>query len=154
MPAGTLPAAEGPPVSDSEITVRPPGSPSSYREPLLRRTRRRFATWRHARPFWGGLWCVLGGAAMAYGPTTAFKVILISGTVVWAGILVGVLVATMGVFLWFAPQLRLLVGILAVLLSIVSLLTSDYGGFGVGLVLGTVGGALGFAWAPVRAPAR
>jgi Family of unknown function (DUF6114) len=136
------------------ITVRPPGSPNSYREPLIQRTRAAFRTWRKGRPFWGGLWCVLGGAAMAYGPTTAIKVILISGTVVWAGILVGVLVAMMGVFLWFTPHLRHLVGIVAVLLSIVSLLTSDYGGFGIGLILGTVGGALGFAWTPVRAEAK
>jgi hypothetical protein len=136
------------------ITIRPPGSPSSYREPLLQRTRAAFRTWRKARPFWGGLWCVLGGAAMAYGPTTAIKVVLISGTVVWAGILVGLLVAMMGLFLWFTPHLRHLVGIVAVLLSIVSLLTSDYGGFGIGLVLGTVGGALGFAWAPVRAEVK
>jgi hypothetical protein len=92
---------------------------------------------------------------MAYGPTTAIKVILISGTVVWAGILVGVLVATMGLFLWFTPHLRQVVGIVAVILSIVSLLTSDYGGFGIGLLLGTAGGALGFAWAPLaRLPAR
>jgi len=136
------------------ITVRPPGSPSSYREPLVRRTRVAFRTFRKSRPFWGGLWCILGGAAMAYGPTTAIKVILISGTVVWAGILVGVLVATMGVFLWFTPQLRHVVGVVAVMLSIVSLLTSDYGGFGVGLILGTVGGAMGFAWTPVRAEAK
>ena len=136
------------------IVVRPPGSPVSYQEPLLQRSRAAFRAWRKSRPFWGGLWCILGGAAMAYGPTTAIKVILISGTVVWAGILVGVLVAVMGLFLWFAPQLRLLVGILAVLLSIVSLLTSDYGGFGIGLVLGTVGGAMGFAWAPARAEAK
>jgi Family of unknown function (DUF6114) len=117
-------------------------------------SRAAFRAWRQSRPFWGGLWCVLGGAAMAYGPTTAIKVILISGTVVWAGILVGALVAMMGLFLWFTPHLRHLVGIVAVLLSIVSLLTSDYGGFGIGLVLGTVGGALGFAWAPVHAEAK
>jgi Family of unknown function (DUF6114) len=113
-----------------------------------------FSTGQRARPFWGGLCCVLGGAAMAYGPTTAVKVILISGTVVWAGILVGVLVAMMGLFLWFTPHLRHLVGLLAVLFSVVSLLTSDYGGFGIGLILGTVGGALGFAWTPVRAGAK
>lgn len=136
------------------IVVRPPGSPDSYQQPRLQRTRAAFRAWRKSRPFWGGLWCVLGGAAMAYGPTTAIKVILISGTVVWAGILVGVLVATMGLFLWFTPHIRQLVGIVAVLLSMVSLLTSDYGGFGIGLILGTVGGAMGFAWAPVRGEAK
>jgi hypothetical protein len=117
-------------------------------------SRAAFRAWRRSRPFWGGLWCVLGGAAMAYGPTTAIKVILVSGTVVWAGILVGALVATMGLFLWFTPHVRHLLGIVAVLLSIVSLLTSDYGGFGVGLILGTVGGAMGFAWEPLRAGAK
>jgi len=134
-----------------EITVRPPGSPSDYRAPLLQRSRTAFRTWRKSRPFWGGLLCILGGAAMAYGPTTAIKIILISGTIVWLGILIGALVAIMGLFLWFAPHLRQLVGVLAVVLSVVSLLTSDYGGFGIGLLLGTLGGALGFAWTPVRA---
>lgn len=136
------------------ITVRPPGSPGSYREPLPRRARVAFRAWRRSRPFWGGLWCILGGAAMAYGPTTAIKVILISGSVIWAGILVGALVGAMGLFLWFTPHLRQVVGIAAVILSIVSLLTSDYGGFGIGLILGTVGGAMGFAWTPVPAPAK
>jgi hypothetical protein len=137
-----------------KITIRPPGSPSDYQEPLFLRARAAFRGWRKSRPFWGGLLCILGGAAMAYGPTTAIKIILISGTIVWLGILIGALVAIMGLFLWFTPHLRQLVGVLAVLLSVVSLLTSDYGGFGVGLVLGTVGGALGFAWIPVRAVAK
>jgi len=118
-----------------------------------RRVRLSFRVWRRSRPFWGGLWCVLGGLVIASGPTTAIKVILISGSVVWLGILVGLLVAMMGLFLWFTPHLRHLVGILAVVLSIVSLVTSDYGGFFVGLLLGTIGGDMGFAWTPVRAPA-
>jgi Family of unknown function (DUF6114) len=117
----------------------------------LRRSRAAFRAWRRARPFWGGLWCVLGGAVIAYGPTSAFKVILVSGTTVWLGILMGLLVLVMGLFLWFAPNLRHLVGILAAMFATVSLFTSDYGGFVVGLVLGTVGGALGFAWTPDRA---
>ncbi len=136
---------------NSDITTRPAGSPPEYRLPWPQRVWAAFRAWRRSRPFWAGLWCLLGGAAMAYGPTTAIKVILISGSVVWLGILVGVLVSLMGLFLWFTPQQRHLVGILAVLLSIVSLLTSDYGGFVVGLILGTIGGAMGFAWTPVRA---
>jgi Family of unknown function (DUF6114) len=125
----------------------------AVRHPDLRRARARFGLWRRTRPFWGGLWCVLGGAIIAYGPTTAFKVILVSGTTVWLGILVGVLVALMGLFLWFAPQQRHLAGMMAAIFAMVSLFTSDYGGFVIGLVLGTLGGALGFAWSPVR-PSR
>jgi hypothetical protein len=83
-------------------------------------------------------------------PTTAIKIILISGTIVWLGIMVGLLVVLMALFLWFAPHLRQLVGVMAVAFSMVSLITSDYGGFLIGLLRGTIGGALGFAWTPIR----
>ncbi len=119
--------------------------------PLLQRVRDSFRGWRRTRPFWGGLWCMLAGALIALGPFTALKVILISGTIVWLGLMVGILVGVMGLLLWFAPELHILVGVLAVLFSMVSLITSNYGGFGIGLLLGTIGGALGFAWTPVRA---
>ncbi len=116
----------------------------------LGRARAGFRAWRRSRPFWGGLWTILGGLLMALGPLTAIKVILVAGTTVLFGILVGVIVVAMGLFLWFTPQLRQMAGILAVLFSLVSLITSDYGGFVIGLLLGTIGGAMGFAWAPVR----
>ncbi len=63
----------------------------------------------------------------------------------------GALVAVMGLFLWFTPHLRQLVGVLAAAFAIVSLFTSDYGGFGIGMILGSLGGALGFAWTPIKA---
>jgi len=130
------------------------GAPGGYRESWLRRMRARFRGWRRTRPFWCGLWCLIGGCLIAFGPATAIRVILIAGTTVWLGIVVGVIVAVMGLFLWFTPHLRQIAGILAVVFSMVSLLTSDYGGFLIGLILGTVGGALGFAWTPVQRPAR
>jgi hypothetical protein len=85
---------------------------------------------------------------MAYGPATAIRVILIAGSAVWLGILVGLVVALLGLFIWLQPQLRQLCGVLAALFSVVSLLTSDYGGFVIGMTLGIIGGALGFAWSP------
>jgi len=120
------------------------------RDSWFRELRSGFRAWRRTRPFWGGLWCILGGVIIAYGPTTAIKIILISGTIVWLGIMVGLLVVLMGLFLWFAPHLRQLVGVMAEAFSMVSLITSDYGGFFIGLLLGTIGGALGFAWTPIR----
>ncbi|HSR23889.1 MAG TPA: DUF6114 domain-containing protein [Candidatus Eisenbacteria bacterium] len=131
--------------------MSPLGHPMRGLVSALRWTRAAFRGWRRTRPFWAGLWCVAGGAIIAYGPTSAFKVILVSGTTVWLGIVVGLLVLVMGLFLWFAPSLRHPVGILAAMFATVSLFTSDYGGFVIGLVLGTVGGALGFAWTPARA---
>jgi hypothetical protein len=136
------------------ITVRPLGGPgrSSRSSARHRPYRQAFRAWRRSRPFWAGLWCLLGGLAIAAGPATAVRVVLVTGGSVALGILVGVLVALMGVLLWFAPHLRLVAGLLAILFSIVSLVTSDYGGFVVGLLLGTIGGAMGFAWAPDRVP--
>ena len=109
-----------------------------------------FRAWRRSRPFWGGLFCILGGAIIAYGPTTAIKILLIAGSTVLTGMLVGILVVLMGLFLWFQPQLRHLTGILAGIFSVVSLITSDYGGFVIGMTLGIIGGSLGFAWTPVE----
>jgi hypothetical protein len=124
---------------------------------LPRRTRSRlphwraaFRAWRLTRPFWGGLWCVLGGALIAYFPSRAFRFLLVTNGDIVLGVGVGVAVVLMGLVLWFAPSQRHLAGLLAILFSIVSLITSTFGGLVVGLVLGTVGGALGFAWSPRR----
>lgn len=145
MPRGTLPWR--PLVS---ATLPEAGHPFQRRASRLQRVRAAFRAWRRSRPFWGGLFCILGGAIIALGPTTAVKVLLIAGGTILTGILVGILVVLMGVFLWFAPQLRQLVGILAAIFSVVSLITSDYGGFVIGMTFGIVGGSLGFAWSPVQ----
>jgi MFS family permease len=109
--------------------------------------------WRRSRPFWGGLWCIVGGLIIAYAPLTALKLILVAGTSVWAGILMGVLVALMGLVLWFAPSQRIVAAVLAIAFSIVSLVTSNLGGYFLGMILGVVGGALGFGWMPVTSQA-
>ncbi len=102
---------------------------------------------------------------MAFGPLTVVwlllthRVIPISpaavqalqqlNQIVWTGAFVGLIVTVMGLFLWFAPNLRLLAGIMACIFSLVSLVTSDYGGFLIGMLLGITGGAMGFAWTPL-----
>jgi hypothetical protein len=121
-----------------------------YPRSRVPRWRSAFRQWRRARPFWGGLWCLLGGALIAYFPAQAFKFLLVTSGNVVLGVAIGVVVAAMGLFLWFAPSQRHLAGLLAVLFSVVSLITSTFGGLLVGMILGTVGGALGFAWAPRR----
>ncbi len=44
------------------------------------------------------------------------------------------------------PGLRHFFSVLIVLLALVSLITSDLGGFLIGMLLAIVGGSLGFAW--------
>jgi Family of unknown function (DUF6114) len=128
-----------------------PGSaPAASRS--LQRLRLGFREWRRSRPFWAGLWCLLGGALIAFGPATAIRFVLVSGTIVSVGILVGVVVLLMGLFLWFLPQNRHIAGVLAIAFSMASFVTSNLGGFILGMALGVLGGAMGFAWTP-RPPA-
>jgi len=124
------------------------------RPPWFKRARVGFRRWRRTRPFWAGVWCILGGALMMYGPLTVIKFVLIAGTVVWAGILIGALVVTMGLFMWFSPQFHQVLGILAALFSIVSLITSNLGGFLIGLLFGVIGGSMAFAWTPLPVKAE
>jgi uncharacterized protein DUF6114 len=116
---------------------------------IFHRARLGFRSWRRSRPFWAGLWTMLGGLMMLAGPLSAFKVLLVANEVV-VGVVVGVLVSLFGLFLWFTPGERHLFGVLIVVASVVSFFTSDLGGFVVGMLLGMVGGAMGFAWTPTE----
>jgi hypothetical protein len=145
-------------VTTGEMTLGeapvPVATERRYRRFGLHRLRMGFRHWRRTRPFWGGLWSILGGAIIAYGPLTAYKLLLVTGTTVVTGIAVGLLVAIFGLFLWFAPALRQITAVLIVLLSVVSLITSDFGGFLIGMALGITGGAMGFAWVPAAPKVR
>lgn len=138
------------PIQGETVTEPAPGP----RPPWFTRARLGFRRWRRTRPFWAGVWCILGGVIMMYGPLTAIKLLLVSGTVVWAGILIGALVVTMGLFMWFSPQFHQVLGILAALFSIVSLVTSNLGGFLIGLLFGVIGGSMAFAWTPLPVKAE
>lgn len=111
----------------------------------------RFKRWRRTRPFWAGVWAILGGLIILYGPLMSIKVILVAGQVVWMGILVGALIAILGILLWFEHAgVRRLLGVLIVLLGLVSLITSDFGGFFIGMLLALIGGSMAIAWRPLQ----
>lgn len=115
----------------------------------LHRPRMAFRRWRRTRPFWAGVWTLLGGAIIAFGPLTAIKLLFLAGQTVWLGALVGVLIAVCGLFFWIEPQFGRVIGVLVILLAILSLITSDLGGFLIGMLLALTGGALGAAWTHV-----
>lgn len=114
---------------------------------LLGTARAGFRTWRRTRPFWAGVWTVLGGAIIAYVPGTAIQFVF-STTSIAIGVTVGVVIGVCGLCLWFQPQLRFLLGVVILVLSLVSFVTSDFGGFFVGMLLSIIGGALATAWVP------
>ena len=105
--------------------------------------------WRRRRPFWGGLFTALagleifgttqmslGGLSFQMGPT---------GFLSW---LVPTILVTCGLLMWFKPQHGILYAVIAAVTSLFSLIGVNLGGFFIGLLLGLVGSALGFAWVP------
>ncbi len=92
-----------------------------------------------------------GGAVVAGVPATGIRLLLTPGTLLWAGILVGLLIVVMGGFLWLQPELRHILGVAVILLAMTSFVTSDFGGLFVGMLLSMLGGSLALAWTHVEA---
>jgi hypothetical protein len=63
-----------------------------------------------------------------------------------AGYIIPAVMVLLGLLLLFNPAQRLFYSLLAVLLSLSSWITSNLGGFFVGMLLGVLGGSLAFAW--------
>ena len=112
--------------------------------------RSKFWHWRHARPFWGGLFVFLGGGEMFLTVKAPLPVILHVGMEGFIGYLVPVLLALIGLLIIFSPAQRLFYSLVAAVLTLASWLTSNLGGFIVGLLLALVGSALTFAWSPSK----
>ena len=108
----------------------------------------RFRAWRRGRPFWGGLFSVLGGLELLFIPLAPLPVTIHQGIAGVSGLLMGGLMVLMGLVTWFQPPLRTITGIATLLFALVSLITSNFGGFAFGMLLGLVGGSLTVAWAP------
>ncbi|MFE2130520.1 DUF6114 domain-containing protein [Streptomyces amritsarensis] len=111
-----------------------------------------FRAWRGRRPFWAGLFTLLGGFPIAYFPYADLRlgnVSLAMATTGGAGaLIIGVLLITLGLALWFQQTIRVFAGVASILLALVSLPVSNLGGFGMGFILSLVGGALALSWAP------
>ncbi|MCX2967357.1 DUF6114 domain-containing protein [Streptomyces sp. TRM70308] len=116
--------------------------------------RLRFRGWRRSRPFWAGLLTLMGGLPIAYFPYANLKLghlTLTMATTAGAGsLIIGVLLVTLGLTMWFQPVVRVFAGVAAILLALISLPVSNLGGFFLGFVCALVGGALSIAWAPGR----
>ncbi|CAL9587054.1 hypothetical protein SUDANB15_05127 [Streptomyces sp. enrichment culture] len=118
----------------------------------LTRLRLRFRDWRGTRPFWAGLFTLLGGIPIAYFPYATLKLghmsIAMATTAGAGSLIIGVLLITLGLTMWFQQATRIFAGVAAILLALVSLVVSNIGGFLVGFLLALVGGALALSWAP------
>ncbi|MFI9600998.1 DUF6114 domain-containing protein [Streptomyces sp. NPDC004069] len=122
-------------------------------------TRRRlqFRAWRGTRPFWAGLFVLLGGFPIMYFPYAHLQLghlTLAMATTAGAGsLIIGVLLVVLGVSLWFQKHIRVFAGVAAILLALVSIPVSNFGGFVMGFLLALIGGAMAVAWAEGVPPA-
>lgn len=120
----------------------------------LTRLRLRFRDWRRTRPFWAGLFTLLGGVPIAYFPYATLKLGTMSiamATTAGAGsLIIGVLLITLGLTMWFQQATRIFAGVAAIILALVSLVVSNIGGFLMGFLLALIGGALAVSWAPAK----
>ncbi|MEV4347131.1 DUF6114 domain-containing protein [Actinoplanes sp. NPDC049596] len=107
-----------------------------------------FSRWRHARPFWGGLLVTLAGAEILLTVKAPLPIVVHVGMQGLAGFLVPMVLLLCGVLLLANPAQRLFYSLVAAGLSLGAWITSNLGGFFIGLLLGLIGSALAFAWAP------
>ncbi|MEU9847985.1 DUF6114 domain-containing protein [Streptomyces sp. NPDC047985] len=129
-------------------------SPEStgHNEHFLRVFRREFRTWRGNRPFWAGLFTMVGGVPIMYFPYANMhlgNVTLTMSTTAGAGsLIIGVLLVTLGLTMWFHHIVRVFAGVATILLALVSIPVANVGGFVVGFLFALLGGALSVSWAP------
>jgi hypothetical protein len=125
------------------------GAPSPAEAPAPeqpRGARQAFRHWRHTRPFWGGVLVTAGGAEMLALFYVPWKVVLHMGLYGISGYLVPILLCVLGPSLLFDPQHRTFYSILALLFSVASWMTSNLGGFMVGMLIAMTGACLAYGW--------
>ncbi|KUJ39065.1 hypothetical protein MBT84_11290 [Streptomyces sp. MBT84] len=118
------------------------------------RARTAFRRWRSDRPFWGGLLLALGGAEILLTEKASLKVVMHIGMQGLAGYLLPSVMLVCGLLILLSPAQRLFCSVLGILLSLGTWLTSNLGGFLVGLLLGAAGSCLTFGWLPDQEPRR
>ncbi|WP_329259944.1 DUF6114 domain-containing protein [Streptomyces sp. NBC_01478] len=111
-----------------------------------------FRRWRARRPFWGGLLLTLGGAEILLTEKVSLKVAMHIGMQGLSGYLLPVMMMLCGLLVLFSPGQRLFYSIVGILCSLGSWVTSNLGGFFIGLLLGIVGSCMTFGWLPDQEP--
>ncbi|MFB6840196.1 DUF6114 domain-containing protein [Streptomyces sp. NPDC056361] len=113
---------------------------------------RTFRRWRHRRPFGAGVTLALGGAEILLTQRASINVILTAGADSLVGYVLPGLMVICGLLVVLNPRQRLFYSVVGVLASLGSWVTSNLGGFFVGMMLGLIGSSLAFGWLPDRPP--
>lgn len=112
--------------------------------------RERFRHWRATRPFAGGLLMLLSGIIMvapAYFTVQISDLLVMISTISGVStLLIGALMIMFGIGSWLQPYAATYLGVLGIIVAIVAVPTSNFGGFLIGSLLGIIGGALALGW--------
>ncbi|MEV1054146.1 DUF6114 domain-containing protein [Streptomyces sp. NPDC049887] len=121
-------------------------------EHFVRVLKRQFRDWRGQRPFWAGLFTLLGGIPIAYFPYASLNLGQMTVSMATTGgagaLIIGVLLVTLGLTMWFHHIVRVFAGVAAILLALISIPVANFGGFAIGFLFALTGGALSISWAP------
>ncbi|MYS85240.1 DUF6114 domain-containing protein [Embleya scabrispora] len=109
-----------------------------------------FRRWRKERPFWAGLFTILGSGPILWAPYATlsagditFKITQMGGV---SAIFIGAILILSGIAIWLNPKARVYIGIFVILVSLVSFVVATFGGFFVGMLFGLIGGTLAISW--------
>lgn len=112
--------------------------------------RERFRAWRSTRPFAGGLLMLISGIIMvapAYFTVQISDLLVMISTISGVStLLIGALLIMFGIGTWMQPYAATYLGVLGIIVAIIAVPTSNFGGFFVGSLLGIIGGALALGW--------
>ncbi|MFD1587792.1 DUF6114 domain-containing protein [Halorientalis brevis] len=107
-----------------------------------------FHRWRQPRPLLGSSVLALGGLMIGYVPVQfTSELMFIGGAFTIIGMMFAVLVVFCGIASLVRPELSSIFGVLGIALSTLSLFGA-LGGLFVGMIVGTIGGILCYAWEP------
>lgn len=118
----------------------------------LAKQRAWFRTWRRTRPFWAGVFVMVGGAVIILLPLAPLPVMLKIGFGAIAGLAIGLILIVGGLLFWFTPSNRVLISVITAAVAVFSLPASNLGGFIVGMMAGIIGSCLAFGWSPDKPP--
>jgi hypothetical protein len=108
-----------------------------------------FRRWRTGRPFVGAILLVLSGVEMFFsGQLDLGNIHVQVGIEGLQSTIIPIILVTLGLLAMFTPVHRIFYGVIALAVSVYSLIGLNLGGFFVGMLLGAVGGVLVVSWMP------
>lgn len=111
-----------------------------------------FARWRRERPFWGAVLIALGGIEEFFsGQLDIGKIHIQLGLEGLQALVIPAVLVLLAILIALMPVHRIFYGIIALVLSLYSLIGVNLGGFIIGMVLSAIGGILAVAWLPKKA---